>query len=346
MIFLAGTGGFLAFWTLVGLVNGQAGSKQVLSELMAVSTTIFTAWLGFFALRRGIVRAVDEIKAIILAISAMETMKLLLVVASLVYGLKAAQLMEAVFGQATVVSGPIGFGLVRMQFPQDILAPFALFALLTPEVSGVRFGRALTMLISAVLLVSGFITFSRFIWAAFVVAGLVAIILQRNWKALTFVAVAAAIAIVATGPFYKAVLYQRFQSHGVEVSDAIRVQQSRALSNDFERSPFLGRGLGGHDSTVIRSTVAPFSYEVEWLAILMQFGMIGFAGILLLVGTAWRDLLKSKHPARFWVAVIFLMWLAASFTNPYILTSFAGVTFAMFIAIFHSMRYNLKPKSC
>lgn len=340
MIFLALAGGFLTTWTLIGVLNGQAGYPQVLSELQAVSTTVFTAWLGWFAIRREMVRTRDVILTIILAIFAMEVMKLVLVGEALADGFNPVYVMEGVFGKEALVTGSIGFGLMRIQFPPDILAPFALFALLMPEVSGVQLAWPLSLFISLVLVLSGIITFARYNWIAFVVAVFAALIPRRKWKTLAaVVVVVVGLAIVLTGTSSQEVLYRRFASVSAEASDNSRIKQARALLADFESSPFLGRGLGGHDNNIIRDQKLRYSYEEQWLALLMQFGLIGFAGILLLIGATARDLVKSKHPARFWVAVMFLAWLAAPFTNPYITTSFAGVAFVLFLAMFHRMRY-------
>lgn len=340
MIFLAVACGFLLFWTLLGVLKGQAGYLQVLSELQAVSTTIFTAWLGWFGIRRGMVRTRDVILTIILAIFTLELLKLVLVGESLAYGVNPVYLIEDVFGKDSLVTGGIGFGFVRIQFPPDILAPFVLFALLMPEVSGVRLAWPLSLLISLVLVLSGIITFARYNWIAFAVAALAALISRQRWKTLAATVAVTALVIVLTGTSSQEVLYRRFSSASATASDNSRIRQARALLADFEGSPFIGRGLGGHDNTIIRDPKLRYSYEMQWLALLMQFGLVGFAGILLLIGATARDLVKAKHPARFWVALLFLVWLVAPFTNPYITTSFAGVAFVLFLAMFRRMRYN------
>ena len=70
----------------------------------------------------------------------------------------------------------------------------------------------------------------------------------------------------------------------------------------------------------------------------MQFGALGMAGIILLVGNSARDLIASRHRGRSWMALLFVLWLLSGWTNPYLTSSFAGATFGMFMAMFYRMR--------
>jgi hypothetical protein len=81
-----------------------------------------------------------------------------------------------------------------------------------------------------------------------------------------------------------------------------------------------------------------YVYELEWLAFLMQFGIVGMIGIILLIGLSCRDLIMSKDPAAVSLLVMFLVWLCSGFTNPYLTSSYAGGAFGLFMAMFYRMR--------
>lgn len=331
-------GACLCFWILVGVLNGQADMGEVFYQVRDVASAILIAWLSLFSIRRGLVRAESLITTVIYGLFFLSCLKLVLIVGMFAYNIDPVQAVQSIFGQLSLVTGDAVLGLFRIEFPADILGAFALFALLARSVSGVRLGRLSTAVILFVLLGSGFVAFSRYIWLLYFVAIVLAMIVDRRWKMLV-VSVVAVLAISSS--FYDAfntIFAARFLSNETEISDVIRAEQSRALIGEIEVRPILGKGLGTHVNTNIRSELHMYSYELQWLAFLMQFGIIGMAGILLLVAASARDLVAARHPAKLWIFLLFLLWLLASWTNPYLTSSFAGATFGLFIAIFHRLR--------
>lgn len=340
VIFLASVSTFFCLWSLIGVLNAETESTQVLYKLRDMVATVLVAWLCIFVIRRGIVRAEKLITVVIYGAFAVSLTKLGLLAGSLFFGADPVEATRTVFYEAPIITGLMPFGLIRMVFTPDLLGSFALFALLAPNASGTRFGRASTMVISTVLLASAFVAFSRYIWFAYLVAIFAALIVQRNWKAL---AVVASTAVLAGAMFYDcfgAIFESRFLSSGTEISDVSRNMQSKVLIGEFKARPILGKGMGAHATGYLRDTPDErlYVYELEWLAFLMQFGIAGMTGLLLLVGLSARDLVLAKHPAAPWMWVLFFVWLLAGFTNPYLTSSYAGGTFGLFMAMFHRMR--------
>jgi hypothetical protein len=339
LIFLCVTAAFLLTLTLNGVLNQQTSSTQVFFEARDICSTILIAWLGFFLIGRGIIPAEKLIAVVVYAMCAVSVFKLALEAASLSH-MDVVGTLQSILPQSAFVTTGIGFDLFRLQLSDDILGPFTLFALLTPTVTGVRIGRLSRVIMPVVLLASGFITFSRYIWMLFAVALAAAIVIERNWKLLAATTLAGIAMAVLFSQFFAVVAYDRFQSTGVEISDAVRSEQSTALFEEFMRRPIWGKGLGAHATGIIRSDAFSYSYEIQWLALLMQVGIVGMIGVVLLLWVSVRDLIAARHPAKPWIALLFLLWLGAGFTNTYMTTSFAGVAFAMFIAIFHRIRYR------
>jgi hypothetical protein len=328
----------VCFWSLVAILDGQSDIAQVFLHLKDIASTVVLAWLCIFFVRRGLLRPESVIATVVSGIAALSVMKLALVAAMFAANVDPIQVLEAVFGQESLIGGSITFGLTRMQFSSDIIGSFALFAILCPSVSGIRVRRISTVLLVLLLLASGLLAYARYLWFLEGFAIIAAMIIERKFKLL---AAAILATVLVTSMYYETLqpfIEGRFFSEQTTDSDLTRIEQSRALVDEIKARPLFGKGLGTHVNTVIRSEHSQYSYELQWMSLLMQFGVVGIVGILLLLATAARDLLASRHRARPWVALLFALWLLSAWTNPYLTSSFAGATFGMFMAMFYRMR--------
>lgn len=112
-----------------------------------------------------------------------------------------------------------------------------------------------------------------------------------------------------------------FQGH--EASSAARFEQATALWRAFENSPLVGLGLGA-SVDVVRSHDMPWAYELSYLALLMNVGLVGFfiyAGAVLWV--ALKGIQLSRKNVEF--AMLFVplnaalcAFLIMNATNPYL----------------------------
>lgn len=328
----------LCFWSLTAVAN-QTQTNEIFSQLRDLGSAIFIAWLCIFSVRRGLVKAERLIAVIIWGTFSLAVLKLVIIARSLLFGIDPLQTMVSIFGEGSTTIGEIGYGLMRLQFSGDILGSFVLFALLAPSISGIKFRPIATVMVSiVVLLSSGFLAYSRYVWFIFVACIFVALILEKKWKRIAAILVTVSLlSIPLYGPL-TAIFESRFLSAGTDISDEGRIAQAKALSDEIESRPVFGKGIGAHSNLEIRSDVHMYSYEMQWLSLLMQFGVVGELGIfLLIVASAW-DLLKTRHPAKLWVGLLFVLWLLASWTNPYLTSSFAGAVFGLFMVMFYRMR--------
>jgi hypothetical protein len=190
----------------------------------------------------------------------------------------------------------------------------------------------------AIVLGSGFIAYSRFVWLVYFVAVFAAMIVERSWRMMALTSCAVLVIVTSFYDVFNTIFEARFLSSEAEISDIGRIEEARALISEIKVRPILGKGMGTYANTNVSSGVNMYSYELQWLAFLMQFGIVGEIGILLLVAASARDLVVARHPARPWMFVLFLLWLLASWTNPYLTSSFAGATFGLFMAMFYRMR--------
>ncbi len=225
------------------------------------------------------------------------------------------QTIESVFGEASLVSGDIGLGLTRLEFSSDIVGAFSLFAILCPSVSGVRARRHIVAAMVLLLVISGLISYSRYIWFVDLFAVVAALLIERRFKLLLLstlaVAALAGVFYEEVGPLFTA----RFSSTQVTDSDLTRVEQSKSLLQEIEGHPLLGKGMG-HHAQVIRSEQNRYSYELQWMSLLMQTGILGVAVILCLIFATARDLIAVRGPVQLWLAALYLLWLLGSWTQP------------------------------
>jgi O-antigen ligase len=68
-----------------------------------------------------------------------------------------------------------------------------------------------------------------------------------------------------------------------ELSASLRAQQFKALLNEWSVNPFFGHGLGASASTIIRSEEMTWAYELSYIALLFQAGLLGFIGYSLAI---------------------------------------------------------------
>jgi len=327
----------LCFWGLIAIYHGEDDTGQILLELKDIASTVLIAWFCRFFLRRRLLRPESVIASVVSAAVTVGFLKLLLILAVLLFRIDPVRLIESVFGQGSLVSGEIGLGLTRLAFSSDIVGSFALFAILCPDLSGIRLRRGFGAIGVVMLLVSGLMSYSRYIWFTDLFALLAALVIQRRLKVLLLSAITVGIVAIASLDVIGPLFVQRFSSEQVSDSDLTRIEQSKALWDDIEARPILGKGIGQH-AAVIRNEQNRYSYELQWMSLLMQTGIVGIAAIFVLIVAAARDLLAVRNPVKFWLAGLYLLWLLGSWTNPYLISSFAGATFGMFLAIFQRVR--------
>ncbi|MDW3620042.1 hypothetical protein R6K75_10575 [Enterococcus faecium] len=119
-----------------------------------------------------------------------------------------------------------------------------------------------------------------------------------------------------------------------QLSDGERNNQFVDLINSWKNKPIIGVGYGINSEHVIRSFTVPGTYELSYVALLFQTGIVGVLvyGILYL-WLAFRTLLlffKSKNIEYLAMFLSYVSIMIAHGTNPYI-TSFDGAWIMFFL---------------
>jgi O-antigen ligase len=111
-----------------------------------------------------------------------------------------------------------------------------------------------------------------------------------------------------------------------ESNSGARLLQAEILLKGFWQHPLLGVGLGVSHPELIRSSDTPWSYELTYLAMLYQTGILGFCSYVALVSVPALKLIVmlrdgENYKENRWVFPIlvgYIFVLIANSTNPYL----------------------------
>lgn len=125
------------------------------------------------------------------------------------------------------------------------------------------------------------------------------------------------------------------EREGAAVSNTIKLEQISKLLDKWKESPIVGYGYGSYVENYFRSEAAPFSYEMQFFALLMKIGILGLLLWVLFFIIQFICLLKSKKHE--WLHIYAWIFLLISIvicvqTNP-LLISFTGMSVLLFISI-------------
>lgn len=115
-----------------------------------------------------------------------------------------------------------------------------------------------------------------------------------------------------------------FQDTTFDAGADARRQQFLALLNGWYEHPLLGAGHGASAYGSIRSETMPWGYELSYVALLFQTGLLGFlaytAGVIWIYRTALAAIRAGGEPAASILPIMVGMsaFLIANATNPYL----------------------------
>ncbi len=118
-----------------------------------------------------------------------------------------------------------------------------------------------------------------------------------------------------------------------------REQQAPKLWHAFKQNPVFGDGLGAVvHPRFVRDPAAPWSYELTYLQLLFQMGVLGLLAVLALPLAAVRRGLRDATTGALRApplagAMAILGILVASATNPYLLSSFGMLCVAIGLSL-------------
>jgi O-Antigen ligase len=321
------------FWLLVSLMQEPTSLTSPFDQFKLFLITLAIPLTTLYLVQEQLVTPQQFYKAVIYASFAYALLKVLIVSLHLLNLINAWKIFDTL-GIRYMRMGIYG-GLDRVQTSVDMATPFILFFLLNSERLGIAFKSSFRYAYLIVSVLSTFFSFSRYLILMYLASCFLywlTLKIRPFIKIGFWIALAAISALFAVGPEkVQKVIERRFFSLNSNQSDSIRVKQAQVLLQEYEKAPFMGKGIGGYVPDHLRDQSLRHSYEVQWLAFLMQFGLFGLLFLLSpLIFIAWRLVEAPFSRIRYSFLGAFLLWLLSGFTNPFLISLTSGIIYTLF----------------
>jgi hypothetical protein len=315
------------------LVIGMGYPASAIDQFKLFIITLFVPLVSLYLITENVLKATSFFKFIIYFSFLFSILKVSLTILNVFHIIDLFSLMEKV-GIRFMSMGIYG-GIGRVQTSVDIVTPFILFVALMNRSLGLNLSRVFFLFFIPFTWLALLLSFSRYLLMAALFAHF-CYWMTLNHKKLIFslfrFSCLVALFIMMIGPekVYQ-VVERRFFSEHSEKSDDIRKIQISNLIEGFFTAPVLGKGMGGFTEEGVRDQTLKHSYEVQWVAFLMQFGLLGLIAISIpLLAIAYLFLKPPLTRVKFSFLIMFLVWLLSGFTNPFLISLTSGVIYAIF----------------
>lgn len=225
--------------------------------------------------------------------------------------------------------------LSRFQTSLDIITPFLLFFLLERKLYQTWFPKGFVPFYLCISFFSCVLSFSRvflFFFFLAILFHLAASSLDRFLRGLLLLS----LLLVGMGVYLgqekvEQMVYTRLFSKENNLSDEIRREQQEALLDEFTEHTFVGKGMGSFAKEVQRDDKLPYSYEVQWLSFLLQFGTLGLVFfVFLLFLLVYPLFFLPLHAHQVALLTFFSGFVFSGFTNPFVISLTSGIIYALF----------------
>ncbi|HRD56055.1 MAG TPA: O-antigen ligase family protein [Parachlamydiaceae bacterium] len=325
---------FLFVWLLFGMSGTQDEAASAIDQFKIFIVTIFFVIMTLYIASESFVKEEKLIRLMIFSNFAYSCLKLIVIALHLLGFINMFAWMESI--GMRFMSMEMSSSLSRFQTSVDIATPFFILFVLQSKPLNLQFGNRFKYIYFFISAVSILFSFSRFLMAVGILSVvLFALTLNKKGflKALIIAFFCIALFILAIGPdtFFYMVERRLFSSDNYH-SDLVRKEQIDALMGQFYESPYFGTGLGGYVKNLVRDGTVRHSYEVQWVAFLMQFGLVGMLFLLIpvcFIGYQFFSSSFSRVDLSFFL--LFLVWLFSGFTNPFLISLASGIIYSLFL---------------
>jgi len=326
---------YLSVSLMWGLENTSTPPAVIMRFLQNFLITLSLPLLGYSFSRLSMMPLDRTLRHVLRAAIVYAIIKMLIVIVVAVFQIKIIPL-KIVFMKLfdTVPTFDyIAYGIVRFMSPADFILPFVLYY-------GLFFMQGKKRVFLTVLMsVSIFLSFSRFVWieALFAIFSYIATLSPGKIFAVLVALIFLVPLIFITVPM--PLIERRFSSSATQQSDATRLQQYDALTGDVEQNVLFGHGLASFAVNFVRNPEVPYTYELQWVSLLYQMGVVG---VLFLLGLIFFNGIPFIL-SRSWDAVppllLYGVYILSGFANPSLVgrSSSAGL---LFILCFGTKIYN------
>ena len=324
-------------WTLIGVYNGYPTSS-VLGEASSVLALILTLFLTFALTNNQNERkiAVVILRSAFYGSLAFLIIKLIIFVA--IFFIPGFLLMSVDALNYKPVGLAIATGGSRLSYINSDFATLCIVTIAYILRADLDLNnRPIWLITFALLAVSLYSAYSRSLFVfAFLFIILYFFFYSNSKKIGRFLAIVGATLLIGflIQYFYSeimTIIEQRFIDQFE--SDSQRTVMINKIFAHWSEKFILGWGLGAYVPDYIRSTAAPYSYEVQLLSIFMKTGLFGIILIITLSASYIKKCLNKSKPSTF-LAMVYLILIANSMTNQYLLSA---TTTVLLVVLWHSL---------
>lgn len=323
---------FLVLFLLISEISSTKNNEALL-QTKDILTFFFMTTIAYSFIRKNDNSEEFISKVIINNLVFLSALKILIFMYAQVTGISVTQIMSIIsdiFNTKLMTLDSDDIAISRISFMSDYVLPIAIY-ILTKEIvnSRITLFKTITLIL---LVLSIILSLSRFLWVIGATSIALALMHEiKKSKSIFIVAIAVMLMLYAlTLPSVQEAINFRFNSNDSDLSDLARQLQYNAIIDSIGKYPLLGQGLGYYLPTLIRSSAAKYSYELQIPALAMQVGLIG---TLLFFSITFSKLYKSALNLNLYDKCIYLiliiLWLIGGFFNPVIISSSGGIAFLL-----------------
>lgn len=324
---------FLLLWLFIGILYGETPEHSSWEQFKIIWLTITVVAISIYFVHEQLISFSALLKTVLLTNFTYSIVKVTLVLLHIFGYVNLWSIVDAL--GVRFMSMDILGTLPRFQTSIDIVTPFLLLFFLQSKNFDITWSKTFRVIYLTVTLFAIFLSFSRFLTLiAFLSLFLHAFTLKASsiirLTPLVFIACFSLVAWLGIDNIYL-IIERRFLSADNFNSDFGRHAQIAGLMQEYANYPILGKGLGSYAPQIIRDPQLLYSYEVQWVAALMQFGIIGLTLLLIplfIIGI--KILSKPITKTKIAFFILFLSWLASGFTNPFLLSLTSGIVYSLF----------------
>ena len=328
----------LSFSGIVAVFQGIEFASAI-NEATAIASLAASLTFIFYAIKGGFFRTDELISSIIKMTVIFSLCKILLEVLIVIKYVDVDNLTQAVnnvFG-SSLITLPLGYGLQRINLTNDWILPIGLFMLWT----NVNWKTPIKWISTLSMILALFIAYSRLIWISTLISVFMIYFVNFNLnrKLIISIAISLPLATFALVYFSSAgivvsatqAVYERYFGVAASQSDGERKFMGDALNPIVENHIFIGAGIGYYPKQYVRFKESPWLYELQWLHLTAQFGILGVILLLIsLLACIMPPIMKAEQKTKLAIVSMLIFWLATGFANSFLITSVSGVIFAMF----------------
>ncbi len=324
---------FLGAWTLLSDLHNAAPVQSMLDQTKVFLITGFVVASGVYFVNAGCTDFTTLLKIVVFGNFGYSVIKIGLVLGHVLGVLNLFDILGK-FGIRFMTMEIIG-DFSRLQTSVDILTPYLLFFVFQSDKLQIHFPKGFKTAYYIVSALSIGLSFSRFLLFVAFVSYLLYLITLKGMKFIRVSSVGISLLVFAFALLgwenSTELIQKRFFSSETTASDRIRSEQIEDVLDEFEQYPLLGKGMGTHSPKNVRDADFKYSYEVQWVAFLMQFGLVGVLLMLVPISfMAWQFLMPPLDILRLTFLALFGLWILSGFTNPFLISLTSGIVYLLF----------------